>query len=111
MKTNQERFAEMVIAFDKAIVDRLKEMAEKTGGVLTPSTDALKAAAFPAMKEVVESEADPVPPMLAIAVWEAVMKTNESAYRQGLARKQKAGTLPFKLAAEKTAASTALQYI
>jgi hypothetical protein len=112
MKSNQERYAEMVVSFEAAIIDRLKEESLKTGGVYRPSTDSLKAAAFPALKEVIDSEAEAVPPMLAVAVWEAVLKTNESAFRQGLARREKAGTLPFKMAATKQAPATvALQYI
>ena len=111
MKSNQERFASMVPAFEAAIVDGLKIQADASGGVYIPSTDGLKAAAFPAIKEVIESEVDPVSPMLAIAVWEAVMHSNESAFRQVLERKQKAGTLPFKISTAKDKIkSTALQY-
>ncbi len=104
----------MVVAFEQAIDDRLGEAAKLTGDVYIPSTDALKAAAFPALKEVIEAEeiSEPVPAMLAVAVWEAVLKVNESAYRQGLERKAKAGTISFKLATTKAAPKTiALQYV
>lgn len=104
----------MVVAFEAAIIDRLGEEAAKTGGVYVPSTDALKAAAFPALKEVIEAEEidSPVPHMLAVAVWEATLKINESAYRGKLASLEKAGTLKFKLATTKAAPKTiALQYV
>lgn len=117
MKTKEERYAELSIAFAKAIIDRLKELALKTPapdgvGVYVPSTDSLKAAAFDALNEVIEGEAEPVSPMLAIAVWESEMKINESAHRQGLARLEKAGTLGFRIGGGAKAPKTlALQYV
>lgn len=81
----------MVGGFRKAIYDQLK--LANSDGKYIPSTGALRAAAFAAMKEVVESEADPVEPMLAVNVWNAVMLTNESAFHQGMEREIKNGTL------------------
>ncbi len=42
---------------------------------------------------MVESEVDPVEPMVAVNVWNAVMLTNESAFHQGMKRAIDAGTL------------------
>ena len=111
MKTKEERFAEMSAAFGRAIIDRLAEQASKNNGIYNPSVENLKPAAFAALFEVIEAEVEPVPPMLAVAVWESEMKVNESAHRQGLARLEKAGTLPFKIAAGAKAPKTlALRY-
>lgn len=95
--SEKERFGGLVSSFTSAIIDRLAEQAKQTGGTYVPSTESLKAAAFGAWQEVIESEQEAVGPMLAVAVWEAVMKVNESAFRQGLERKEKAGLLPFKV--------------
>lgn len=137
MKTDKEKFPLLVAAFEAAIIDRLLEQAEEglsdadkafnqeqkeiddpkerkplVKGVYRPATATLLSAAFPAFKEVVESEAELVSPMLAVAVWEAVMKTNESAFRQSLERKEKAGTLGFKVAAGgRSAKSLANEYL
>ena len=83
MKTNAERFPELVVSFRKAIYDAIKE---KHGETYVPSTASLREAAFSAMKEVIGSEVDPVEPMLAVNVWNAVMLTNESAFHQGMKR-------------------------
>lgn len=91
MKTNAERFAELVPMFRLAIVDKIKEA--NPSGTYLPSTQALRVAAFAAIKEVVESEVEAVPPMLAVNVWNAVMLTNESAFHQGLERAISAGTV------------------
>lgn len=110
--TERERFPGLVEAFQAAVIDRLAERAKENGGIYVPSTDALNAAALGAMQEVVESETEPVGPMLAIAVWTAVIKTNESAFRQVLERKEKAGTLGFKVgAARATPKSIAAGYL
>jgi hypothetical protein len=107
MKNEKQLFGEMVPAFRQAIIDRLAETAKANGGKLAPSTEVLLAAAFPAFKEVCDSLVDQgvdnqpfqpeVGPMLAIAVWEAVMKTNESAFRQHLMRLEKAKALTFSI--------------
>jgi hypothetical protein len=94
MKTNAERFPELVVAFRKAIYDKIKE---KFADGYVASTASLRACAFPAMKEVVESEVDPVEPMLAVNVWNAVMLTNESAFHQGLERDIKNKVVEIKL--------------
>lgn len=114
MKTEKQLFGEMVPAFRKAIIDRLAEVAKANGGKLAPSTETLLAAAFPAFQEVCESLVDadeqgqaiqpPVGPMLAVAVWEAVLKTNESAFRQHMIRLEKAKELPFSIAPAATSA-------
>lgn len=88
-KSDKERFPGMVILFRKAIIDALK--AANPDGTYIPSTAALRAAAFAAMKEMVESETEPVSPMLACNVWNAVMLCNESAFHQGLKRAIDAG--------------------
>lgn len=104
-----KRFATLVAAFEQGIVDQIEASVGK-GGVYIPSTDSLKAAAFPAMSELVESEFNdngeviPMGPMLAVVVWETVLKINESAFRKGLARKEKAGLLSFSVA--KTSSET-----
>ena len=90
MKTNAERFPELVVAFRNAIYDQIKE---KHGATYVPSTASLREAAFGAMKEVLESEVDPVSPMLAVNVWNAVMLTNESAFHQGMKRDIEKGLL------------------
>lgn len=111
-KAKIERFNRLRTAFAKAIVDRLADVAKENGGVYVPSTDALKAAAFDAMNEVVESEIEPVSPMMAVGIWEAELKINESAHRQGLMRAEKAGLLAFKIAAgEKKVESIAAKYL
>lgn len=79
--------------FRSAIYDALKEAAGATNGTYVPSTASLRAAAFKAIKEVIESEVEPVGPMLAVNVWNAVMLTNESAFHQGMKRAIEAGTL------------------
>lgn len=81
----------MVPSFRLAIYDAIKEA--NPSGVYLPSTAALRTAAFKALKEVVESEVDPVEPLLAVNVWNAVMLTNESAFHQGMERAITAGTL------------------
>jgi hypothetical protein len=91
MKTNKERHPEMVIAFRKAIYDALKEA--NPNGLYAPSTEALEAAAFKAIVEIVESEADPVSWLLALNVWHSVILSNESAFRQTMKREIDAGTL------------------
>lgn len=116
MKTKEETFASLCVAFEAAINDRLKELAEKTKapdgvGVYQPSAENLKTAAFSALNEVIEAETEPISPMMAIAVWEATLKINESAYRQGLVRLEKAGTLGFRVGGSAKAPKTlALQY-
>ena len=91
----KERFPELVIAFRKAIYDQIKE--QHPDGY-RPSTANLRAAAFPAIKEVMESEAEqPFPPMAAVVLWNAVMLSNESAFHQGMEREIKAKTLDIKV--------------
>lgn len=97
MKTNAERFVELTPLFRAAIVDAI--VASGTAGqdgkvAYVPSTAALRQAAFTAMKELIASEADPVEPMLAVNIWNAVMLTNESAFHQGLKREVDAGKHP-----------------
>ena len=91
MQTDKERFPALVISFRKAIYDQLK-LANPDGKYI-PSTASLRTAAFAAIKEIVESEVDPVSPLLAVNVWNAVMLTNESAFHQGMAREIENGTL------------------
>lgn len=91
MATNKERFPALVIGFRKAIYDQIK-LANPDGKYI-PTTGGLRAAAFPAIKEIIESEAEAVEPLLAINVWNAVMLTNESAFHQGMEREIKSGTL------------------
>jgi hypothetical protein len=114
MKTEKQLFGEMVPAFRAAIVDQLALVAKANGGKLSPGVEPLLAAAFPAFQEVCESLVDTgvdgqafqpeVGPMLAVAVWEAVLKVNESAFRQHLMRMEKAKELPFSLAPAATSA-------
>lgn len=115
MKTSEEKkaaFPRISALFEQAINDRLKEIADKNNGVYIPSAPVLAAAAMAAMNEIVEAEAEFVSPMMAIALWEASLKINESAYRQGLARLEKAGTLGFKLGAgTKVPKEMAMQYV
>lgn len=84
MANDKDRFTALVPLFRMAIIDSLKQ--SNPDGKYIPSTASLRAAAFKAMKEIVESEAEPVGPMLAVNVWNAVMLTNESAFHQGLKR-------------------------
>lgn len=84
-KDNTARLAALVVAFRKAIYDRLKETAGESG-VYIPSTASLRAAAFPAMQEVVESETEDIPPRLLLNVWNAVMLCNDSAFHQAMER-------------------------
>jgi len=88
---NKARSPGLVSAFRKAIYDALKQA--NPDGKYIPSTAALRAAAFKAIKEVIESETEAVEPMLAVNVWNAVMLTNESAFHQGMAREIEKGTL------------------
>lgn len=113
MKTNAERFVELVPLFRAAIVDAI--IAAGTPGAdgkvtYVPSTAALRGAAFKAMKELVESEPEPVEPMLAVNVWNAVMLTNESAFHQGLKREIDAGKHP-KLKLVAGAKAVAMSYV
>ncbi len=113
MKTNAERFVVLVPLFRAAIVDQLIAAGNADeAGVVTyiPSTAALRAAAFLAMKEVIASEADPIEPMLAVNIWNSVMLTNESAFHQGLEREVKAGKHP-KLKMAKGAKAVAQTYV
>lgn len=97
MKTNAERFPLLVPLFRAAILDAIKAALPAAGSDglqgYTPSTAALRSAAFKAMAELVASETEPVDAMLAVNVWNAVMLTNESAFHQGLERDIKAGTV------------------
>lgn len=97
MKTDAERIEGFVKEFEAAIIDRLAEIAKQNGGVYTPSAPTLRNAALGAMKEVCESQPEPVSPMLAVVAWEAVLKVNESAYRQHLEREAKAKRLEFQV--------------
>lgn len=99
MKTNAERFPGLVAAFETAILDQLKAQHpanEKGEHAYTASVANFMAAAWPAFKEVIESEVDPVDPILAVNVWKAVALTNESAFSQGVERKFKAGLTKVK---------------
>lgn len=116
MKTEQERFAELTAMFKQAIVDRLEEIADKNvvNGKPTyvPSTETWLGAGFSAWKEIIESETDPIGPMLAVAVWEEVMKSNESAFRQHLKRLADAGQLKFAvMASARSPISRAADYL
>lgn len=91
MQNDKDRFPALVIAFRLAIYDQLK-LANPDGRYI-PSTAALRAAAFKAISEVVESETEPVGYKLAINVWNAVMLTNESAFHQRMAEAVEQGTL------------------
>lgn len=107
IKSETVWLGELVSAFQKAIIDRLADAAKANvvNGVATyvPSTDTLKAAAFAAWQEMIESNTEkdaegndrPISPMLAVACWESVLKINESAFRQHLERKAKAKELTF----------------
>ena len=99
MKTDKERLAGWVAAFEKAIIDRLAEVAKANlvdgKATYVPSTAVWLKAGFDAWQEMIESETEPIGPMLAVAAWENVMKTNESAFSQSLARLEKAGQLGF----------------
>lgn len=91
MTNDKDRFPALVVSFRKAIYDALK--TAHPDGRYIPLTASLRAAAFSAIKEVIESEAEPVSPMLAVNVWNAVMLTNESAFHQGMAREIENKTL------------------
>lgn len=91
MQTDIARFPALVVSFRKAIYDQLK--ADHPEGTYIPRTAALRSAAFKAIKEVIESETEPVGNMLALNVWNAVMLCNESAFHQGMEREIEAGTL------------------
>jgi hypothetical protein len=104
----QEKFAENVGLFKRAIRDQIKA---KHGETYVANTGNLKAAAFAAFKELADSD-DSMTPMMAVAVWEAVMHVNDSAFHQELERDEKAGTLGFKVVrAKRTPASAALSYL
>lgn len=90
MRNNKEMFPTDVVAFRKAIYDQLK-LAHPDGSYI-PSTAALKAAAFLAIKELLESE-DGWTPLHAVNVWTSVMLTNESAFHKMMVRDVEQGTL------------------
>lgn len=107
-----KKFAELQSAFEKAIIDRLAAIAASNGGTYLPSASTLKAAGFDALNEVIEAEAEAPSGMMVAAIWEATLHINESAFRQVLERKEKAGTLGFKVGASARAPqSIALQYL
>lgn len=107
-ENKQERFNRLVSLFEKAIIDQIKQ---QHGETYHANTANLAQAAWPALAEVLDAETEPVSPVLGAAVWEAVMKTNESNFHQGLERKEKAGVLPFKVVrAKRSATSVALDY-
>lgn len=88
MKATNQQVLAIAQSFQLAIDDRIKAQAK--GGVAMLGADAVKAAAFPAFNEAVEAETasgwEFSPAQLA-AAWEAVLKINESAYRQGFFRR------------------------
>lgn len=100
--TIQEKFASLVGLFKRAIIDKLQE---QHGETYVANTGNLKNAAFAAFKELTESE--DIPPMHAVAVWEAVMHVNDSAFHQELERMEKAGNLKFKVVRAKRSPQTA----
>jgi hypothetical protein len=112
MKTEKERYAQLVPLFRRAILDEIERKVGK-GGEYVASAPALKAAAFAALNEICESEADPVSPMLAAAVWEAVMHVNDSAFHQEMQRMMASGTLTFRIqrGAKRRVESAALGYL
>lgn len=113
-----DMLAKLAAAFRAGIVANLKEKAKANGGKLALGTEAVKAAAFPAFAEAMESEFDaqgqpmiPTPLEMAV-IWEGVLKINESAFRQGLEREAKAGTLGFEIVGSAhRARGLALQYL
>jgi hypothetical protein len=98
MKTNKERFGLLVVAFEKAINDRLAAIAAANGGVYQPSAPVLRAEVIKAWKEVADAESDPVDGELSANVIFAVLAINESAYSQKLVRLAEAGNLGFQVA-------------
>lgn len=88
MKTAQERFPELISLFRSDIYSHLKKAYPD--GKYIPTTAALRAAAFAAMRDLVESatetEDGPIEPMLALNVWNAVLLCNDSAFHQTMAR-------------------------
>lgn len=109
MSNINEVFAELVSAFEAAIVDQIKA---KHGAVYHANTANLKDAAFGAFKELADSFPEKLTPMMSVAVWEAVMRTNDSAFHQSLERKEEAKTLPFKvIRAKRSPQSAALSYL
>ncbi len=98
--------------FRNAIIDRLREMAKANGNKLALGVDVVKAAAFPAFEEACGAAAETPSPIECAIVWEGVLKMNESAFRQGLERDQKAGTLGFTIVGSaRTAKGLSLQYL
>lgn len=118
MKATNEQVMQIATAFKQAIIANLKDQASKAGGEIELGVENLKAAAFPAFEEAAESvfdaEGQPVElsPIACAVIWEGVLKVNESAFRQGLARLEKAGTLGFKIKQSgKTVSGMALKYL
>jgi hypothetical protein len=104
--TDAERFPVLVKRFEEGLLDGIREIAKEAGGSWTPSAPNLKAAAIPAFDECMTSDFDAAgveiqhSPRLMINVWNAVLKINESAYRQHLMRLEKAKQLGFELKTE-----------
>lgn len=91
MSNDKARFPSLVVNFRKAIYDQLK--AANPDGKYIKATSSLRAAAFAAAKEVFDAEPEPVGPMLACNVWNAVMLCNESAFHQTMEREIENGSL------------------
>lgn len=86
MKATSSQVLSIAASFQKAIDDRL--LATAKGSSIQLGADAVKAAAFPAFNEAVEAEIGyEFSPAQLAAAWEAVLKVNESAFRQGFFRR------------------------
>lgn len=113
--SDAERFPLLVARFEATLLDALRTKAKANDGVWTPSASALKEAAVPAFEEAMTADFDADgaevhhSPRLLANVWVAVMKINESAYRQSLERMEKAKTLGFSL--ESKTRTTAKGYV
>ncbi len=86
MKATSQQVLSVAASFQKAIDDRL--VATAKGTTIQLGADTVKAAAFPAFNEAVEAEVGyEFSPAQLAAAWEAVLKVNESAFRQGFFRR------------------------
>lgn len=101
-----EKFPVLVAKFELELLEGIREIAKANGGEWTPSAPNLKAAAIPSFELAMTSDFDASGAeirhsmRLAANVWNAVLKINESAYRQHLIRLEKAKQLGFVLKTE-----------
>lgn len=101
--SDREKYPILAKAFAEALLETIRSEAKKNGGKWEATTANLRACAIEAFAESMESEFDSegnplvFSPRLLANVWCSEIKINESAYRQGLQRMEKAKTLGFEL--------------